>query len=56
MAGDFINTPCLTCLILSKLKGHLIYVRLSGYHLEEDIRYCMTPDSANVLPVYQETD
>lgn len=30
------------------------YVRLSGYHLEKDIRYCMTPDTANVLPVYRE--
>jgi 2-phosphosulfolactate phosphatase len=30
------------------------YQRLSNYGLEEDIRYCLTPDVANVLPVYQE--
>ncbi len=29
------------------------FLRLSSYGLEEDIRYCFTPDTANVLPVYQ---
>jgi len=29
------------------------YLRLSGYGLEEDIRYCLTPDVANVLPFYE---
>ncbi len=28
------------------------YKRLSGYGLDKDIRYCLTPDAANVLPVY----
>ncbi len=29
------------------------YQRLSGYGLEKDIRYCLTPDVAPVLPVYE---
>lgn len=28
------------------------YLRLSEYGLEEDIRYCLTPDTADVLPAY----
>ena len=28
------------------------YHRLMGFGLEKDIRYCLTPDGANVLPVY----
>lgn len=28
------------------------YHRLSGYGLEKDIQYCLTPDIANVLPLY----
>lgn len=28
------------------------YQRLSGFGLEKDIRYCLTPDVANVLPFY----
>lgn len=28
------------------------YLRLSGYGLEKDIRYCLTPDIADTLPVY----
>ncbi|MDR3714424.1 MAG: 2-phosphosulfolactate phosphatase [Puia sp.] len=28
------------------------YLRLSGYGLEKDIRYCLSPDTANVLPFY----
>ncbi len=28
--------------------------RLMGFGLEEDIRYCLVPDSANVLPIYNE--
>ncbi len=28
------------------------YHRLSGYGLEKDIRYCLTPDSAPVVPVF----
>ena len=28
------------------------YHRLSGYGLEKDIRYCLTPDLAPVLPLY----
>ncbi len=30
------------------------YHRLSGYGLEKDIRYCLTADSANVLPIFRE--
>ncbi len=30
------------------------YLRLSGYGLEKDIRYCLTADVASVLPVYRD--
>lgn len=30
------------------------YRRLSGYGLQKDIQYCLTPDVANVLPVYKD--
>jgi 2-phosphosulfolactate phosphatase len=30
------------------------FIRLSGYGLEKDIRYCLTPDLANVLPFYED--
>ncbi len=30
------------------------YHRLMGFGLEKDIRYCLTPDVANVLPQYEE--
>jgi len=36
-----------------KVKKASHYNRLSGYGLEKDIRYCLTPDSANVLPFYE---
>lgn len=29
------------------------YHRLTGFGLEKDIRYCLTPDGANVLPIYR---
>jgi 2-phosphosulfolactate phosphatase len=29
------------------------YHRLMGYGLEKDIRYCLTPDVADVLPFYE---
>ena len=29
------------------------YQRLMGYGLEKDIRYCLTPDVADVLPLYE---
>jgi 2-phosphosulfolactate phosphatase len=29
------------------------FIRLSGYGLEKDIQYCLTPDVANVLPFYE---
>lgn len=35
----------------SKNASH--YQRLTGFGLEEDIRYCLTPDVANVLPFYE---
>ncbi len=30
------------------------YLRLSNYGLEKDIRYCLTPDTAPVLPFYED--
>jgi 2-phosphosulfolactate phosphatase len=30
------------------------FQRLYGYGLEKDIRYCLTPDVANVLPIYED--
>lgn len=36
----------------SKQASH--YNRLMGYGLEEDIRYCLTPNLVNVLPTYAE--
>jgi 2-phosphosulfolactate phosphatase len=29
------------------------YHRLTNYGLEKDIRYCLTPGGANILPVYE---
>ena len=34
-------------------KGASHYHRLMGYGLEKDIRYCLTPDVADVLPLYE---
>ena len=34
------------------MKNASHFKRLSGYGLEKDIRYCLSPDVANVLPVY----
>ncbi|MBX3239698.1 MAG: 2-phosphosulfolactate phosphatase [Chitinophagaceae bacterium] len=42
--------PDLFSYVKTKHASH--YIRLSSYGLEEDIRYCLTPDTANVLPVY----
>ena len=36
-----------------KVKNASHYHRLSGYGLEADIRYCLTPDLAGVLPFYE---
>jgi 2-phosphosulfolactate phosphatase len=36
-----------------KAKNASHYHRLSNYGLEKDIRYCLTPDLANVLPLYE---
>jgi 2-phosphosulfolactate phosphatase len=36
-----------------KEKNASHYQRLSNYGLEKDIRYCLTPDLANVLPFYE---
>ncbi|WP_126972272.1 2-phosphosulfolactate phosphatase [Gynurincola endophyticus] len=35
-----------------KAKNASHYLRLSGFGLEKDIRYCLTNDVANVLPIY----
>ncbi len=37
-----------------KQKNASHYHRLNDYGLEKDIRYCLTPDIANVLPFYEE--
>lgn len=37
-----------------KEKNASHYLRLAGYGLDKDIRYCLTPDGANVLPVYKD--
>jgi 2-phosphosulfolactate phosphatase len=37
-----------------KEKNASHYHRLSGYGLEKDIRYCLTTDSANILPFYED--
>jgi 2-phosphosulfolactate phosphatase len=37
-----------------KKKNASHYHRLTGYGLEKDIRYCLQPDGANVLPLYVE--
>jgi 2-phosphosulfolactate phosphatase len=37
-----------------KSKNASHYKRLEGYGLEKDIRYCLTPDKANVLPFYED--
>ena len=36
-----------------KAKDASHYHRLSNYGLEKDIRYCLGPDTANVLPLYE---
>lgn len=36
-----------------KAKNASHYQRLSGYGLEKDIQYCLTPDVAPVLPLYE---
>ncbi|PUZ26722.1 2-phosphosulfolactate phosphatase [Chitinophaga costaii] len=33
------------------MQGATHFKRLSGFGLEDDIRYCLTPDGANVLPL-----
>jgi 2-phosphosulfolactate phosphatase len=30
------------------------YHRLMNFGLEKDIRYCLAPDEANVLPIYSD--
>lgn len=37
-----------------KQKNASHYHRLTGYGLEKDIRYCLTADGANVLPIYRD--
>jgi len=37
-----------------KTKNASHYYRLVGYGLEKDIQYCLTPDTANVVPFYQD--
>jgi 2-phosphosulfolactate phosphatase len=35
-------------------KGASHYLRLMNYGLEKDIRYCLSPDIANILPFYED--
>ncbi|ULQ55697.1 2-phosphosulfolactate phosphatase [Flavihumibacter rivuli] len=37
-----------------KAKNASHYQRLTGFGLEKDIRYCLTPNGANVLPIYRD--
>lgn len=37
-----------------KQKNASHFQRLTGYGLEKDLRYCLTPNTAGVLPVYAE--
>jgi len=37
-----------------KAKQASHYKRLSGFGLDEDIRFCLTPDGANVLAIYRD--
>lgn len=37
-----------------KAKNASHYQRLSGFGLDKDIRYCLTPDGANVLVIYKD--
>ncbi len=37
-----------------KMKNASHYQRLTNYGLEKDIRYCLTADQANILPVYMD--
>jgi 2-phosphosulfolactate phosphatase len=30
--------------------------RLSEYGLEKDLEYCVTPDQANIVPIYRDGD
>ncbi|HVI46316.1 MAG TPA: 2-phosphosulfolactate phosphatase [Chitinophaga sp.] len=39
--------------IYSFMKQASHYKRLANYGLEKDIEYCLTPDGANVLPVFR---
>jgi Phosphosulfolactate phosphohydrolase and related enzymes len=36
-----------------KEKNATHYQRLTNFGLEKDIKYCLTPDSANILPFYE---
>jgi 2-phosphosulfolactate phosphatase len=36
-----------------KAKNATHYHRLMKYGLEKDIRYCLTEDGANVLPIFK---
>ena len=35
------------------MEGQVYWHRLASYGLEKDLEYCVTPDVANVLPVYE---
>jgi 2-phosphosulfolactate phosphatase len=39
--------------ILGVMKNASHYKRLAGYGLQKDMEYCLTPDGANVLPIYK---
>jgi 2-phosphosulfolactate phosphatase len=37
-----------------KKKQATHYLRLTGFGLEKDIRHCLTPNTANILPIYKQ--
>ncbi len=52
MAEDMYQLHCKN--IYSFIKKTTHWHRLAAYGLEKDLEYCVTPDVANVLPVYKD--
>ena len=52
MANTLYNEAKADLFDFMKTKQASHYLRLSNYGLEKDIQYCLTPDCANVLPIY----
>ena len=54
MAQSLYNTAKADLYGFMKERNATHYQRLSKYHLEKDIRYCLIPDGAPTLPFYNE--